>query len=100
MGTKLGNPNFSLEYDASPEFRLVAATCPQHPAQLPSFPHRSRARLLSHLRLSLPSAADQEVSPAGMGPSARANRSSAAALPTAGRFDRGRVRSNSHARAD
>src|SRR5437762_12571007 len=63
MGTELGDSNFSLGHDASPELRLVAATRPQHSTQFSSFPDRSCARLLSHLRLSMASAAEQNFLP-------------------------------------
>src|SRR5947209_18903718 len=73
MGTELGHPALPLVKNARAEFRLVAATCPRCAALFPFVSDRPRSRLLSHLRVSVATAAEQKISRSRVGPNAREN---------------------------
>ena len=71
MGPELGHPALSLGRDAQPQFRLVAAAGPRSAGNFSPLPHRSRARVLPHLRFPLAAGAESRISPARLGGNAR-----------------------------
>src|SRR5712691_7883301 len=64
MGTKLGHSALSLERDAREQFRVVARACAGCPPHFSPISHRSRARILPHLCISVAAAEEQTISAA------------------------------------
>src|SRR5436190_1999501 len=61
VGTELGHPALSLGRDAIEKSGLVALAGARGAKNLSRFPHRSRSRILSHLRVSLAANAEQGI---------------------------------------
>src|SRR5438067_2339803 len=91
MGTKLGHSALPLGRDAIAKPGLVAVAGARRAQNLSRLSHRSRARILSHLRFSVATGAQRRNAASLLGTDARADGRRLSAILSARRFDLGKL---------